>query len=102
MSEYKREAWNNYQSPIIKEKENLIKFESTLKKITHNDPHIHLIYSHLEKIEEIGYKDLISAGRKINLVLAKYDYSGFESYIKWFKELYEFVSNKISRIYIAS
>ena len=92
----RREAWNNYQSPIIKEKENLIKFESTLKKITHNDPHIHLIYSHLEKIEEIGYKDLISAGRKINLVLAKYDYSGFESYIKWFKELYEFVSNKIS------
>ena len=92
----RREAWNNYQSPIIKEKENLIKFESTLKKITHNDPHIHLIYSHLEKIEEIGYKDLISAGRKINLVLAKYDYSGFEGYIKWFKELYEFVSNKIS------
>ena len=92
----RREAWNNYQSPIIKEKENLIKFESTLKKITHNDPHIHLIFSHLEKIEEIGYKDLISAGRKINLVLAKYDYSGFENYIKWFKELYEFVSNKIS------
>jgi len=92
----RREAWNDFQSPIIKEKENLIKFESTLKKITHNDPHIHLIYSHLEKIEEIGYKDLISAGRKINLVLAKYDYSGFENYIKWFKELYEFVSNKIS------
>ena len=29
----RREAWNNYQSPIIKERENLIKFESTLKKI---------------------------------------------------------------------
>ena len=92
----RREAWNNYQSPIIREKENLIKFESTLKKITHNDPQIHLIFSHLEKVEEIGYKDLISAGRKINLLLARYDYSGFENYIKWFKDLYEFVSNKIS------
>ncbi len=92
----RREAWNNYQSPIIKERENLIKFESALKKITQNDPQIHLIFSHLEKIDEIGYKDLISAGRKINLILAKYDYNGFENYMKWFKELYEFVSNKIS------
>ena len=92
----RREAWNNYQSPIIKERENLIKFESALKKITQNDPQIHLIFSHLEKIDEIGYKDLISAGRKINLILAKYDYSGFENYMKWFKELYEFVSKKIS------
>ena len=32
----RREAWNNYQSPIIKERENLIKFESSLKKITQN------------------------------------------------------------------
>ena len=92
----RREAWNNYQSPIIREKEKLIKFESNLKKITHNDPQLHLIFSHLEKVEEIGYKDLISAGRKINLLLARYDYSGFEKYIKWFKDLYEFVSNKIS------
>ena len=38
----------------------------------------------------------ISAGRRINLVLAKYDISGFENYIKWFKELNEFVSDKIS------
>ena len=92
----RREAWNNYQSPIIREKEKLIKFESNLKKITHNDPQLHIIFSHLEKVEEIGYKDLISAGRKINLLLARYDYSGFENYIKWFKDLYAFVSNKIS------
>ncbi len=92
----RREAWNNYQSPIIKERENLIKFESALKKITQNDPQVHLIFSHLEKIDEIGYKDLISAGRKINLILAKYDFSGLENYMKWFKDLYEFVSNKIS------
>ena len=92
----RREAWNNYQSPIIKERENLIKFESALKKITQNDPQVHLIFSHLEKIDEIGYKDLISAGRKINLILAKYDFSGIENYMKWFKDLYEFVSNKIS------
>ncbi len=92
----RREAWNNYQSPIIKERDNLIKFESALKKITQNDPQVHLIFSHLEKIDEIGYKDLISAGRKINLILAKYDFSGFENYMKWFKDLYEFVSNKIS------
>ena len=92
----RREAWNNYQSPIIKERENLIKFESALKKITQNDPQVHLIFSHLEKIDEIGYKDLISAGRKINLILAKYDFSGIGNYMKWFKDLYEFVSNKIS------
>ena len=39
----RRESWNNYQSPIIREKENLIKFESTLKKITHNA----VSYTHL-------------------------------------------------------
>ena len=92
----RREAWNNYQAPIIKEKEKLIKFESELKNISHNDPQIHLIFMHLEKLEEIGYKDLISAGRRINLVLAKYDISGYQNYIEWFKELNEFVSDKIS------
>ncbi len=92
----RREAWNNYQAPIIKEKEKLIKFESALKNISHNDPQIHLIFMHLEKLEEIGYKDLISAGRRINLVLAKYDISGYQNYIEWFKELNEFVSDKIS------
>ena len=46
----RREAWNNYQSPIIKEKEKLIKFESELKNISHNDPQIHLIFISFRKI----------------------------------------------------
>jgi hypothetical protein len=85
----RREAWNAYQAPILKEKEKLIALESALKSETHNDPKVQLIYSQLEQNEELGYKDLISAGRKINLLLAKHPQANLNEFKTWYQTLYD-------------
>ena len=99
----RREAWNAYQAPILKEKEKLIAFESALKSETHNDPKVQLIYSQLEKNEELGYKDLISAGRKINLLLAKHPQASVSAFKTWYKTLYSSLTSRISsKLYTVS
>ena len=92
----RREAWNAYQAPILKEKQTLLSFESLLKKQTHNDPRVQLIFSQLDQVEELGYKDLISAGRKLNLLLAKHPQYKAEEYKLWFEKLHNSVFEKIS------
>jgi pyruvate/2-oxoglutarate/acetoin dehydrogenase E1 component len=92
----RREAWNAYQAPILKEKEKLIALESALKSETHNDPKVQLIYSQLEQNEELGYKDLISAGRKINLLLAKHPQASVSAFKTWYQTLYNSLTSKIS------
>ena len=44
----RRDTWNAYQAPIIKEKNKFLSFESILKEKTHNDPKIQLIYDQLD------------------------------------------------------
>tara|TARA_A100001011_G_scaffold400513_1_gene515767 strand:- start:8407 stop:10812 length:2406 start_codon:yes stop_codon:yes gene_type:complete len=92
----RRESWNAYQGPILKEKENLLNFEEVLKKQTYNDPKIQLIYSQLEQIEELSFKDLVSAGRKINLLLARHPGAKVKDYKLWYKSLFNNLSEKIS------
>jgi len=92
----RREAWNAYQSPILKEKQTLFSFESLLKQQTHNEPQVKLIFSQLDQIEELGYKDLISAGRKFNLLLAKHPQNKTEPYKQWFDKLQKSVFEKVS------
>ena len=99
----RREAWNAYQAPILKEKEKLISFESALKSETHNDPKVQLIYSQLEQNEELGYKDLISAGRKINLLLAKHPQASVSAFKTWYETLYSSLTSRISsKLYTVS
>jgi pyruvate/2-oxoglutarate/acetoin dehydrogenase E1 component/TPP-dependent pyruvate/acetoin dehydrogenase alpha subunit len=99
----RREAWNAYQAPILKEKEKLIAFESVLKSETHNDPKVQLIYSQLEQNEELGYKDLISAGRKINLLLAKHPQASVSAFKTWYITLYSSLTSRISsKLYTVS
>ena len=92
----RREAWNKYQEPIIKEKEKLFAFDSQLNKQTYNDPKIQLIFSQLDQLDELGYKDLISAGRKINLLLAKSTKEKNSEFNKWFNNLNKKIREKIS------
>ena len=92
----RREAWNKYQEPIIKEKEKLFAFDSHLNKQTYNDPKIQLIFSQLDQLDELGYKDLISAGRKINLLLAKSTKEKNSEFNKWFNNLNKKIREKIS------
>ena len=80
----RRDSWNDYQAPIIKEKNKFLSFESILKEKTHNDPKIQLIYDQLDRTEEFSYKDLISAGRKINLLLSRNPGSIVKDYKSWY------------------
>ena len=50
----RREAWNAYQAPILKELEKLMNFESSLKSETHNDPKVQLIFSQIEQNQELN------------------------------------------------
>ena len=92
----RRDSWNAYQAPIIKEKNKFLSFESILKKKTYNDPKIQLIYDQLDRTEEISYKDLISAGRKINLLLARNPGSIVKDYKSWYENLLNTLKQKIS------
>ena len=92
----RRDSWNAYQAPIIKEKNKFLSFESILKKKTYNDPKIQLIYDQLDRTEEISYKDLISAGRKINLLLARNPESIVKDYKSWYENLLNTLKQKIS------
>ena len=92
----RRDSWNAYQAPIIKEKNKFLSFESILKEKTHNDPKIQLIYDQLDQTEEVSYKDLISAGRKINLLLARNPGSIVKDYKSWYENLLNALKQKIS------
>jgi pyruvate/2-oxoglutarate/acetoin dehydrogenase E1 component len=92
----RRDSWNAYQAPIIKEKNKFLSFESILKEKTHNDPKIQLIYDQLDRTEEVSYKDLISAGRKINLLLARNPEFIVKDYKSWYENLLNALKQKIS------
>jgi pyruvate/2-oxoglutarate/acetoin dehydrogenase E1 component/TPP-dependent pyruvate/acetoin dehydrogenase alpha subunit len=92
----RRDSWNAYQAPIIKEKNKFLSFESLLKEKTYNDPKIQLIYDQLDRTEEISYKDLISAGRKINILLARNPGSIVKDYKTWYENLLNTLKQKIS------
>jgi len=92
----RRDSWNAYKAPIIKEKNKFLSFESILKEKTHNDPKIQLIYDQLDQTEEVSYKELISAGRKINLLLARNHGSIVKDYKSWYENLLNTLKQKIS------
>ena len=92
----RRDSWNAYQAPIIKEKNKFLSFESILKEKMHNDPKIQLIYNQLDQTEEVSYKELISAGRKINLLLARNPGSIVKDYKSWYENLLNTLKQKIS------
>ncbi len=62
----RRIAWSDYTTPILKEKQQLLNFSDVLKSSTHNDTQLQVIFSTLDETLDLGYKDIISAGRKIN------------------------------------
>ena len=92
----RRTAWEAYQKPILKEKETFLKFSDSLKKSTHNDPSLQLIFSQIENVQELGFKDIVSAARKVKLVLAKNNHAKEEEFSKWFDLLKTQLNQKIS------
>lgn len=99
----RRSAWENYITPILNEKENLLKYYEVLKKTTHNDTQIQIIFSKLEEVLDLGYKDIISAGRQIKQVLTKYPDQDTSVFNSWLNQLTGNISKKISsNLYTAS
>lgn len=92
----RRTAWEAYQKPILKEKETFLKFSDSLKKSTHNDPSLQLIFSQIENVQELGFKDIVSAARKVKLVLAKNNHAKEEEFSRWFDLLKTQLNQKIS------
>ena len=92
----RRTAWEAYRGPILKEKEKLIGFLPELKKHTHNDPKLQLIFSKLNQVNELGFKDIISAGRQIKRIISKQKNSNLTSFDKWLSYLTLDMKEKIS------
>ncbi len=92
----RKNAWNAYKAPIIKEKEQLLSFLNVLKTQTHNDTKLQVIFSNLDKVIDLGYKDIISAGRQIKMILVKYPDAQVNEFINWLVKLTSFVSDRIS------
>ena len=92
----RRTAWEAYRRPILMEKGKLIGFLPELKKHTHNDPKLQLIFSKLNQVNELGFKDIISAGRQIKRIISKQKNSNLTSFDKWLSSLTLDMKEKIS------
>ena len=92
----KRASWEAYQAPIFKQKAILLSYLPILKKETHNDPKIQLIFSKLEQVLELGFKDIISAARQIKIVLSKHPNAKLRDFDQWLDALTSDMKNKVS------
>ncbi len=92
----KRASWEAYQAPIFKQKAKLLSYLPILKKETHNDPKIQIIFSKLEQVLELGFKDIISAARQIKIVLSKHPNAKLRDFDQWLDALTSDMKNKVS------
>ena len=92
----KRASWEAYQAPILKQKAKLLSYLPSLKKETHNDPKIQIIFSKLEQVLELGFKDIISAARQIKMVLAKHPNAKLQGFEQWLDALTTEMKDKVS------
>jgi len=92
----RRNARNAYEDPILKEKLKLTAFAPSLAKETHNDPKLQLILSKLDQEAELGYKDIISAGRQIKTLLAKHPEANASEFKQWHASLTKDITERIS------
>jgi len=92
----KRASWEAYQAPIFKQKAKLLSYLPSLKKETHNDTKIQIIFSKLEQALELGFKDIISAARQIKMVLAKHPNAKQQGFEQWLNALTTEMKDKVS------
>ncbi|NDE28806.1 MAG: transketolase [Flavobacteriia bacterium] len=92
----RRNSWDSYQKPIEKQRNNLLDFSKILKKHTHNDPQVQYLLSQLQQVQELGYRDIISTARQINMRISQQGYSPLKEFKTWFNTLNEELNEKIS------
>lgn len=92
----RRNAWESYQKPIERQLKNLQDFTDILKKHTHNDPQVYHLLSQLEHVQELGYRDVISTARQINLRISQQGFPPLKEFKSWFNTLNQELNEKIS------
>ena len=92
----RRNAWESYQKPIERQLKNLQDFTDILKKHTYNDPQVYHLLSQLEHVQELGYRDVISTARQINLRISQQGFPPLKEFKSWFNTLNQELNEKIS------
>ncbi len=99
----RRKAWEAYQKPIEKEKNNFRLWVEKLLPLTANDTGIQVVRKEFDTVLEVGFKDIVGAGRKIKVRLTQYPEINTSEFDQWLQSLRDLMKFKISsHIYTAS
>jgi len=92
----RRNAWNEYQEPILKQKEIFYHFYNDFIGKTNNDITLQLIKKKLVSNTEVCYNDIISSARKSQYILSKFPNINTEKYNRWLTNLKSEIKEKVS------
>ena len=89
-------AWNEYQKPILKQREIFYNFYTDFIDKTNNDINLQLIKKELVSNTEPCYNDIISSARKSQYILSKFPNINSEKFKKWLNNLKSEIEEKVS------
>tara|TARA_B000000441_G_C21728227_1_gene344186 strand:+ start:37 stop:1395 length:1359 start_codon:yes stop_codon:yes gene_type:complete len=89
-------AWNEYQKPILKQREIFYNFYNDFIDKTNNDINLQLIKKELVSNTEPCYNDIISSARKSQYILSKFPNINSEKFKKWLNNLKSEIEEKVS------
>ena len=89
-------AWNEYQKPILKQREIFYNFYTDFIDKTNNDINLQLIKKELVSNTEPCYNDIISSARKSQYILSKFSNINSEKFKKWLTNLKSEIEEKVS------
>ena len=92
----RKSAWNEYQAPILKQREIFYNFYNDFINKTNNDINLQLIKKDLSSNSEPCYNDIISSARKTEYVLSKFPELNTEKFKTWLTILKKNIKEKIS------
>ena len=92
----RKSAWNEYQAPILKQREIFYNFYNDFINKTNNDINLQLIKKKLFSNTEPCFNDIISSARKTQYILAKFPEVNAEKFKSWLTSLKKDIKEKIS------
>ena len=92
----RKSAWNEYQAPILKQREIFYNFCNDFINKTNNDINLQLIKKKLFSNTEPCFNDIISSARKTQYILAKFPEVNAEKFKSWLTSLKKDIKEKIS------
>ena len=89
VSQAKRESWENYLKPILKNKNNLISLLEKIISSSKNGVFVAKYKTDLEKIKEPLHKDVLSIARKTLVYIKDEDFEAKNKLQSWIKQVTE-------------